>query len=290
MSSFFPDQQQHDQAQFQRQFDPPPAGQFGGVWDSLGSGSAFLNNSTAVQFATGMGQQFGQQYLGEASKQWSGWMKQSNLRYYFCVSNGYVLRKLRLILLPISYRGQWARRLTDDGASYLPPKEDDFAPDLYIPLMAFLTYVLLVGLIMGLHHEFRPEILGVTASTGLVAIAFEVIVLKLGFYMLNAASLSLLDMLAFSGYVYVGIAITQFAGVLLGQLAFYVIMAVTSVMSALFIIRMIKAYVPDNRMAAGEYSKSFFGDNRRNYFILFIAVLQIVYSYFLSQPPRNTFI
>jgi hypothetical protein len=36
---------------------------------------------------------------------------------------------------------------------YLPPREDVNAPDLYIPVMGFVTYVILYGAIMGLNRE-----------------------------------------------------------------------------------------------------------------------------------------
>ena len=48
------------------------------------------------------------------------------------------------------------------------------APDLYIPCMAFLTYVLIVGFAMGTKGEFDPEILGMTSSSGLVGLCIEV--------------------------------------------------------------------------------------------------------------------
>jgi hypothetical protein len=37
----------------------------------------------------------------------------------------------------------------------LQPKFDVNAPDLYIPTMAYVTYVLLVGYILGLKNAFR---------------------------------------------------------------------------------------------------------------------------------------
>lgn len=38
--------------------------------------------------------------------------------------------------------------------SYCPPRDDINAPDLYIPAMAFVTHVLLVGLNTGLASKY----------------------------------------------------------------------------------------------------------------------------------------
>ena len=40
------------------------------------------------------------------------------------------------------------------------PKYDVNAPDLYIPSMAYVTYILLVGYILGLRNAFSPDLLG----------------------------------------------------------------------------------------------------------------------------------
>jgi hypothetical protein len=38
--------------------------------------------------------------------------------------------------------------------AYLPPNQDYNAPDLYIPVMAFITYVLLVAFFMGTMYQY----------------------------------------------------------------------------------------------------------------------------------------
>ena len=58
------------------------------------------------------------------------------------------------------------------GAS--PPRSDVNAPDLYIPVMALVTYIVVVGLHLGYTHKFSPEVLGKTASSGLTAMVLEV--------------------------------------------------------------------------------------------------------------------
>lgn len=80
-----------------------------------------------------------------------------SLKIYFAVSNSYVLQKLAIILYPMKKNIIWGRipadeagRIGDDSELYSShkwalPRQDVNAPDLYIPLMSFITYVLLVG-------------------------------------------------------------------------------------------------------------------------------------------------
>lgn len=75
--------------------------------------------------------------------------------------------------------------------------------------MALVTYILLSTLIAGLKGQFKPELLGYTATTGLVVVIVEIVALKLGCYLLSITSQSqLLDLIAYSGYKFVGIIVT----------------------------------------------------------------------------------
>ena len=75
--------------------------------------------------------------------------------------------------------------------------------------MAIVTYILLSTLIAGLRGQFQPELLGYTASIGLVVVIVEIAFLKAGCYILNISSQSqLFDLIAYSGYKFVGIIVT----------------------------------------------------------------------------------
>lgn len=149
----------------------------------------------------------------------------SSLKPYFAVTNIYVLRKLHILVYPWRH-GMWSRQSTARASAqrpgeaetiYLPPREDLNAPDMYIPLMSFVTYILLSALLYGLSGTFHPELLGYTASTALGAVIFELVGLKLGCYLLNIGSSQLLDLVAYSGYKFVGIIISIIATSLLGR-------------------------------------------------------------------------
>ena len=68
------------------------------------------------------------------------------------------------------------------------PRDDVFSPDLYIPVMAAVTYILMQGLLQGaagrletckpLISSFNPEILGMAASTLVFTLTLEVSTIK----------------------------------------------------------------------------------------------------------------
>lgn len=75
--------------------------------------------------------------------------------------------------------------------------------------MALVTYILLSTLIAGLRGKFEPELLGYTATSGLAVVIVEIVALKLGCYLLSISSQSqLFDLIAYSGYKFVGIIVT----------------------------------------------------------------------------------
>lgn len=82
--------------------------------------------------------------------------------------------------------------------------------------MAFVTYILLSTLLAGFRGAFRPELLGLTATTAFAVVIFEILGLKLGCYLLSISNDSqLFDLVAYSGYKFVGIIIT----ILFGEIA-----------------------------------------------------------------------
>jgi hypothetical protein len=80
---------------------------------------------------------------------------------------------------------------------------------MYIPVMAFVTYVLLSALLAGLRGSFHPEVMGSTFMYALFVVITEILILKLGTYLLSITNESqLLDLVAYSGYKFVGVIAT----------------------------------------------------------------------------------
>lgn len=139
----------------------------------------------------------------------------SALKHYFNVTNSYVLTKLRIILFPWWHR-PWSRQQrphsdpSGAGASlYLPPREDVNSPDMYIPTMALVTYILLSTLLAGLRGAFHPELLGYTATVAISVTLLEILIIRTGTFLLAISSSSqLLDLLAYSGYKFVHVIVS----------------------------------------------------------------------------------
>src|ERR1700722_14406267 len=75
--------------------------------------------------------------------------------------------------------------------------------------MALVTYILLSTVLAGLRGAFHPELLGLTATTAFAVVLLEILGLKIGTYLLSIISDSqLLDLVAYSGYKFVGIIVT----------------------------------------------------------------------------------
>nr|KAF6468711.1 Yip1 interacting factor-like protein A, membrane trafficking protein [Rousettus aegyptiacus] len=103
--------------------------------------------------------------------------------------------------------------------------------------MAFITYVLLAGMALGIQKRFSPEVLGLCASTALVWVMLEVLALLLGVYLAAVRSeLSTFHLLAYSGYKYVGMILSVLTGLLFGSDGYYVALAWTSSALMYFIL------------------------------------------------------
>lgn len=233
------------------------------------------------------------------------------LRYYFTVSSTYVQNKLKHILLPYlhtRHNGRWERNhLTNENGSteYVPPRDDINAPDLYIPLMAYATYIILCGIIYGLNSAFKPDLLSIEASKGCAFIALEVLIVKLGFYLLSNASISILECLSYCGYIFVGVCLDMIAGIILGKFGFYGMILFTSCGIAYYIGKVLNVAILKDAsvdsfdqgmpppqggsmdmgfgMGAPEYNQNNVQASRmKKYFVAFVCVLQFLMAYILA--------
>jgi len=152
------------------------------------------------QVATGMAMN----YLGNTASATTAVASShlAQLRYYFDVNNSYVTQKLKVLALPFRHK-EWERTVGAHGALE-PPARDVNAPDLYLPSMAYITYILVVGFVMGAGGTFTPDVLGITASAGLMIVLLEVSIIKLVFYLVQGARIPFLELCSCSGYKFLG--------------------------------------------------------------------------------------
>lgn len=217
------------------------------------------------------------------------------ISYYFKVSNSYVWRKILLILFPYRHR-EWSRMVSSDngmnsgsqgGVTFSPAYEDVNAPDLYIPLMSFVTYILLWALFLGLRGDFHPEVFGYLASQTLACSFVDIALFKVGLYLLNCSTHSTLwDLVAFSGYKYVPIIILLCAKQVFSRSWILFIVFSLAIVSNLsvFLMRSLKFLVLP--IGAGDSSATISNNQRRmrvQFLFLYSVVFQFLIVLFMSR-------
>lgn len=171
----------------------------------------------------------------------------------------------------------WSRKELD-GGKFAEPRDDVNAPDLYIPAMAFITYILILGFAQGKAGKFSPEIIGLTASSGLFVIILEIAVVKLGLYALSAkATPSICDLVAYTSYIYVGVCVDLLVGLFFPSFVFHLTTFLLSSSMAVFILRCTTRVVvgPGAEHQTEDYNTT------RKYFLLIIGLMQLVFGFFL---------
>ncbi|KAL2920958.1 Protein YIF1B [Bienertia sinuspersici] len=191
----------------------------------------------------------------------------SDPNYYFRVNDHYVRNKLKVVLFPFLHRGHWTRVSEPVGGrlSYRPPMHDINAPDLYIPLMAFGTYVILATLLLGLHGKFNPEALNLLFVKGLLGWFLQVSLLKLSLFSLSSGEVPLLDIVAYAGYAYTGLSLAVL-GRIFWSYSYYFLMPWTCLSMGIFLVKTMK------RVLFAEVRS--YDSTTHHYLLLFIALAQ----------------
>jgi len=249
-----PQQQQGWGHQQQQGWGQPQQGGHGGWSNPFGSsqnqgGPNIFNPSdpmsnlvknTVKDLALNAGGQFYSQAYNKA------WVFNSYVRTFFNVTNNYVKRKLLYIIAPFTkltegehYHG--AVEFTDIVQQDTHHK-NIATPDLYIPLMAIITYVLLLCLIQGSENEFHPKKIGSYTTNALVGILLELGLVKFLLFLTNIKTLSTLDLLSYHNYKFVGICFSLLTRMVsLGVLA-YVIRIYFSIAAAVFMYKTLRSH------------------------------------------------
>lgn len=224
----------------------------------------------AARAGLAQAQSLAAQYVPGAQALWL------SLQVYFQVNNNFVIERLKTLLFPFRKR-KWARH-AKDGFEQEPeapvlPVADPNAPDLYIPCMALVTFVLLTGVAHGTQTQFTPETLVNATSAALVTQLLELGALRLGLFLAAATPPPLLDLVALGGYKYVGIVLSTLAFLLLGSIGFYVALLYTSAAMAFFLVQTLQAAVPPGTAS----------NPNRNYAILAAGGLQPLIMWWLAS-------
>ncbi|KAL9656564.1 hypothetical protein ABK040_012147 [Willaertia magna] len=259
----------------------------------------FGNNNFATDFMlqTGVNHIYG--VIDNQSNNISSryWLWFDSLKCYFNVTNNYVSSKLLMLIFPfrkfnIQSSQQSNHQLNNNNNNQQQSVEERNLndPDLYIPIMSFITYILLVCFIMGIYNEFIPDLLATIATRGLMISLFEIGLLKFGFYMLDVTNqnISFLDCSAISSYKYVGMVLTILITSICGSFIYYPICIYLSICMAVFMIKTLRktSTHQDMRLKLDQNVL------KRNYFIFIVALLQIpiylLLTFYYSKPLATT--
>ncbi|KAH8975414.1 hypothetical protein BDL97_01G156300 [Sphagnum fallax] len=201
-----------------------------------------------------------------------------DVQYYFQVNDQYVKNKLKVVLFPFLHKGHWTRiaEQVAGGLKYKPPRHDINAPDLYLPLMAFSTYVVLCGLTLGMAGKFTPDVMGALFTKAVLGWAVETILLKSSLFALGSSDAPLLDVVAYGGYSFIGVSVSVLAS-MLWSYAYYITLPWTSLCMANFLVRTMK------RLLFAE-ARSYDRDStRHHYLLLLMGVAQFPLFYWLVR-------
>ncbi|EPS61655.1 hypothetical protein M569_13140 [Genlisea aurea] len=254
-----------------------PPNPFGDALHAAG-GSGFIRSGLGA---------YGEKILGSSSE-----YVQSNItrylsdpQYYFQVNDQYVRNKLKVVLFPFLHRGHWMRISEPVGGrlSYKPPIYDINAPDLYIPFMAFATYVVLAGISLGFHGKFRAEALNLVFVKGILGWAFQVALLKMTLFSLGSGAAggdaaAFLDMVAYGGYTFAGLSVAVMGKLFWGY-SYYFLLPWTCLCMGIFLVKTMK------RVVLAEVWR--YDSSRQHYVLLFVALAQFPILIWLGNVSVN---
>lgn len=202
----------------------------------------------------------------------------TKLKYYFAVDTVYVGRKLGLLVFPYLHQ-DWEVQYQQDTP--VAPRFDINAPDLYIPAMAFITYILVAGLALGTQDRFSPDLLGLQASSALAWLTLEVLAILLSLYLVTVnTDLTTIDLVAFLGYKYVGM-IGGVMGLLFGKVGYYLVLGWCCVSIFVFMIRTLRLKILAEAAAEGVPVRGA-RNQLRMYLTMAVAAAQPLLMYWLT--------
>jgi hypothetical protein len=194
-----------------------------------------LKNSGIPEEAIKAGLKIGEQIIKDSQSKFIDYFSLEGLKPYFNVTNNYVLLKLIYIILPFLYK-------VDSNLSTQQNLKIE-SPDLYIPLMSFITYVLLIGFNSAYQQQkiFEPEILGKIASKNSFILFIQVALLKLTMFIFSNIQIPFLDVLCFIGYKMVLIVLVVIIWILFPIVSVvYFLITLISILSMIFFTKSLK--------------------------------------------------
>jgi hypothetical protein len=196
-----------------------------------------------------------------------------SFKYLFAVDTAYVIKKLCLLLFPFAQKDWLVKYASTDAVA---PRDDLNVPDLYIPSMAFVTYVLLTGYLLGLQSLFTPEKLGIQASFALFWLLFEVFCSIVGLHLIGVKGvLGFFTMLSYCSYKFVFMIACLMAGLIFKSSGYWAVLAYCSVALGYFLVRSLNVAIQ-----AGQAQ---LGSKPGLYLVMGLSLLQPLLMFFMTR-------
>lgn len=222
----------------------------------------------------------GGQFAEQQRQKFAQYISTFNLKYYFAVDTNYVRQKLCIILFPFLHR-DWTNKFASNDKP-MTPREDVNAPDLYIPLMAFITYILVAGFVFGVQKRFSPEKLGMLTTNALFYMIIENLVVFMTKYALNISqSLNIWHALAYSSYKFTGMVVCLLLYLIGGKKLYYCALVYCILSTVFFLLRSLKTFILD----MGWSPES--GRKRKLYMLLSITAFQSLIMWLLTSSVTS---
>lgn len=213
-----------------------------------------------------------------------------NFRTYFQVNSSYVINKLKRVLFPHFFCDEntlWSQKCIrgkDGTGEYAPPAMDVNALDLYIPFMAYATYLLLCVFLYGLAGFYSTSLFEKIATKAACVIAIEALLFKGGLYLLTDHDTSIAEIVGYCGYAFPGICLSVIANVFLGFKLSFVVMCFFAFEMSCFLKRTFSVLITRTSHVKERNVKSgtAYEIGSRRFFIAFICLLQFVVAYYLT--------
>jgi len=268
-----------------------------------------------------IGTQYKDQLMGQLPP---GVMSLAYYKYYFRVDNEYVLRKLGRLLMPCLKRSvkDWRRKKVDEESEdplapnprvnsrsfaaylYQPAVYDLNAPDFYLPLMFLLTYIVIMGFLVGTKSAaegegggevggaprtvFSPQILVATGSGAFGLLLVEVVLMKIGFYLIGSVATPpyWLDVVCYAGYKVLFVTINLVINLIFPNLFLYYLVSFgTGAIAALFMILTLRPYFRDLSECGQIFGNK---EEPRKTKMVFFAVVAVAEILFIQWMGRTT--
>jgi len=196
--------------------------------------------------------------------------------FYFDVSDTYVATKLKMLVCPFLYV-DWTPTL-DDMDKPASPRYNKVAPDLYIPLLGLVTYLLLIALYgnstsSGLLASLNTALALLTVCTA--EACFEWLVL----YWLWLQSPQLLELLCYALYKIVPVLCIRVAAGVVGKEVFFAAQCYFGVMHCVFVSQAWRQFTRHGEVSAIHMEENM----RRTGFLYLVSFLQLLFIHIIQS-------